>query len=317
VTAPVRAGEGGAGPRIVVAIVTYRRPDDLALALQAVRAQVEASPVPAAVLVVDNDPERSAEAVVRQHAPASTYVPEPRPGIAAARNAALDAAGDVDALVFIDDDETPSPGWLAALVDAWERWGCDAVAGPTLRSLDGSEEAWVRGSGFFDTQHRPDGASVEGASTSNLLLDLATVRRLGLRFDARFGITGGSDSLFTRQLTAQGGTIRWCATAVTREPVPPGRATRQWVLARERRTANAWGRVHLVMAGTGRARLGARAYLAAVAAKLALTGAAGYLVGVARNDQARRARSARRLTNASGVARAIAGRVVSEYSRPV
>ena len=103
------------------------------------------------VLVIDNDAQGSgreaalaaaAEAGAAVRSSAETpegpgvvglrYVVEERPGVAAVRNRALDETGGRDLLVFIDDDEEPEPGWLAALVELWASTGCQAVAGPVI-----------------------------------------------------------------------------------------------------------------------------------------------------------------------------------------
>jgi len=68
------------------------------------------------------------------------------------------------------------------------------------------------------------GAQVRSADTGNLLLDLAAVEDLGLRFDPRYGLTGGEDPPVTRQLPRAGGVIRFAAGAVVTKRVPAARA---------------------------------------------------------------------------------------------
>ncbi len=69
------------------------------------------------VVIVDNDGDGSAEAVVDRWRPEFpwelVYVVEARPGIPCGRNAAIRAAGAVDFIAFLDDDETADPNWLA------------------------------------------------------------------------------------------------------------------------------------------------------------------------------------------------------------
>lgn len=297
-------------------VITYRRPEQLRRAVAAVLEQVTAADVDGYVLVIDNDPQRSASDVVASFGTESVrYRPEPTPGIPAARNAALDAAHDDRLIVFIDDDELPQPGWLQALLDAWRDWGCDGIAGPNVRMLDGSEEPWVAASGFFDRRAREHGATIPGAPTSNLLLDMETVRRLGLRFDERFAMTGGSDTLFTGQLVARGGVIRWCENAVTVEPTPPERATREWVLARERRVGNTWSRVHLVLATGRAATLKTCLWLLAIAAKSFAVGAARWSVGTATGNLSARARGSCAVARARGLVLGVVGGSVDEYRR--
>lgn len=309
---PESSSDAGA---VVVAILTYRRPDVLVRAATAVLEQIDDVDLECVLTIVDNDPDASAASVVRSLQPAVRYVHEPTPGIPAARNAALDASSSASAIVFIDDDEVPEPGWLQNLLDAWRQWQCDAVAGPNRRSLDGSEDPWVTASGFFGVRQRSNGAVIPGAATSNLLLDLTSLRRFGLRFDQRFATTGGSDTLITRQLTKAGGVIKWCSTAVTREPAPPERTTREWVLARERRVGNTWSRVHLVLAGGGAGRVKTSAWLLALACKLSLAGWSRRGAGVFSRRLEHRAVGECEVARARGVIAGVFGGAVEEYRR--
>ena len=230
--------------RVVVGVLTYQRPDGLSRLLPALVAQ--AAEVGARIVVVDNDPDGRAEPHVRHWASRGVcYVHEPRPGLAAGRNCALNAARHADVLVFIDDDEVPSSGWLGELVRGWERWRCAAVTGPVRAVFDGQADPWILASGVFERRRLPTGAQVAGAATNNLLLDVAHVRALGLTFDERFGLTGGEDTMFVHDLLRRGGTIRWCDEAEVHEPVRPDRASRRWVLRRMFRAGTTWSRVAL------------------------------------------------------------------------
>ncbi|MCL2454950.1 MAG: glycosyltransferase [Micrococcales bacterium] len=322
---PVDAGPTGsrlvdAGPAdlepitLVVAVVTYRRPRSLAVALAGVRAQDVPDGVEVDLVVVDNDPERSAEPVA--DAAGARYASEPRPGLAAVRNAALDAAGGATLLQLIDDDEEPTEGWLLAMVRCWRTHGSAAVAGPLVRLLPEDTAPWVVASGFFDTPSHADGALRHGASTSNLLLDLAQVRRAGVRFDQRFAFSGGEDTMFTHELVLEGGEIRWCADGVVVESQPEERATRAWVLARARRTANSWARVHLALTVVGPARLVRRVWLTAHAAVIAGRGLRDVLRGRARGSLPVTARGEVALAQARGALAGAWGRTLDEYRRP-
>jgi len=301
---------------VAVAILTYQRPDLVVRAMHGALREIEGLAIGGRLIVIDNDPDRSAlEAVMAVGSPLVRYIAEPQPGIPAARNAALDAAAECRLLAFMDDDEVPEPGWLKALIDAWATWGCDGVAGPNVRLLDGSEDPWVTASRFFARTSRVDGVKLPGAPTSNLLLDLETVRRLGLRFDSRFDNTGGSDTLFTGQLAAAGGVIRWCERAVTSEPVPPERATRTWVLARERRIGNTWSRVHLVLAH-GRVETTAVVLrLLMGGMKLLAFGVIRFAAGIVGGDLGRRAVGECEIARGRGLLLGLRGGRVEEYRR--
>ncbi len=250
-----------ANERLVIAAATYRRTELLTALLPRLRDQVaELGPgVRARILIVDNDPAGGAREVVEQGAhPEVVYVHEAEPGISAARNRALAEAAEDDVLLFLDDDEIPGPGWAGALLACWRTYRCTAVAGPVIPSFAGPVDRWVRASGVFERRIRPTGTVIRGAASNNLLLDMAALRSFGLRFDPRYGLSGGSDTLLTYQITAYGGEIRWCDEAEVTDLIPADRARKAWVRRRLFRTSGAWARVHLELAGPGLRQLAAR-----------------------------------------------------------
>ena len=334
---------------LTIAMLTYRRNDYLAQVIPELLAQADDvcdAQTTASVLIVDNDPQAGARAVVEaaraalggeqpEAAESSgaadsdavvmsrlVYVHEPEPGIVAGRNRALSQAHGSDALIFIDDDEIPSPGWLRALVSTWRAQGCAAVTGPTPPTFEVDPSAWVVASGAFDSWEAADGAQVRSADTGNLLLDLAVVEGLGLRFDPRYGLTGGEDSLFTRQLTRAGGVIRFAAGAVVTKRVPAARARRTWVLERSLRSGSSWARVRIDTAApdggaSGRlARL--RLRLGYGAKGLAKAGIDGARAGVARirGDVPAQARYEVSSRGGLGMVVGALGVHVREYGRP-
>jgi succinoglycan biosynthesis protein ExoM len=303
-------------PRVLVALATFRRPDCLERILPEVAQQAAALDHPASVLVVDNDPAASARAAVERWAERGVrYVHEPRPGISAARNRALAESGDADVLIFVDDDELPLPGWLAQHVTHWLDWRCAAIAGPVTAQFEGPASEWVRACGVFDRLNRATGASLPGAASNNLLLDLAQLRQRDLRFDEAFGISGGSDTRLIHQLVKDGGVVRWCDEAEVLDFIPASRSTRAWVLRRTLRTSNTWSRVALDLAGSPAGRLRERLDLTARGGYRLLRGAGRLLVGVVRSDLRSRARGSVQLAEAAGMLLGAYGHVEQEYRR--
>lgn len=223
------------GFRVAVGVLTYRRPEMLAELLPLLEQQIAALPDPHTghVIVVDNDPARSAAEVCAEHPEFVTYVSETTPGIAAARYRCLQEAAGFDLLQFLDDDEQPARNWLATMVETWDAWGRPAaVAGPVVPRYEQTPSKWIVAGGFFERRRYPTGTPLPAAPTSNLLLDVAQVQRLGVQFDRTLGLRGGEDTLFTRQLVANGGRIIFCDEAPVTDLVPADRAKRKWVLKR-------------------------------------------------------------------------------------
>ncbi|MET4637649.1 glycosyltransferase [Mycetocola sp. 2940] len=300
---------------ITVAIPTFRRPAGIVAALESVLPQAEAlgsgGEVSVRVLVIDNDPDASAREPVASFA--VDYVHEPRPGIAAVRNRALGESMDSDALVFLDDDEIATDGWLATLVARHRETGADAVAGRVQTDFPPGTDPWVRASGAFRRPERADGQSMDEAATNNLLLDLATVRRLGLRFDEAFGLTGGSDSLFTRQLVARGGTIRWAQDALVVELEDQERFNRAWILMRVFRFGNTSTRVDIALAQDATERLLVRVERFFRGLVRVAGGGARSCWGVLSGSLSHRARGLRTVYRGAGMIAGSGGFAFSEY----
>ena len=302
-------------PRVTIAVLTFRRPADLADLLPDLVGQARAVPAEVEILVVDNDPAAGARDQVRSFGAEEfvRYTHEAVPGIAAARNRALDESR-TELLIFIDDDERPTPTWLADLLTVYEHHRPRAVVGPVVSRWEDPPSPWVQAGRFFDRRRMPTGTPVTVAATNNLLLDLDWVRRQGLRFDARFGLSGGSDTLFTRAIHAAGGRMLWCDEAVVIDVVPAGRLTRDWVLRRAYRIGNASSRVLLDGTRPGR-RLLLRIGLAGRGSARVLIGMLRCLAGVLTGQLRHRARGMRTAARGAGMLSGSVGAVYSEYSR--
>ncbi len=303
--------------RVTVAIVTYRRPGQLSKVMATVLDQADRIDLPVDLLVVDNDPEGSArKPAMSTNDHRVRYVQEPRPGLSAARNAALDSATASRVLVFVDDDDEPQPRWLSALIAGWQRWECDLVAGNVVREIEPNAASWVLASGFFQSGSRRSGERLLSAGSGNLLLDLDTIRRLNVRFDDRFGLTGGEDTMFTRSASAQGAVIRWCADAVVVDRVPSQRQTRAWVLRREFRAGSTWSRTHIAVEETFGHRVRRSAQLIGLGIGLAGRGAGQSVCGCLLRRLSVRARGERDVARGLGLLVGVLNLQVEEYARP-
>jgi succinoglycan biosynthesis protein ExoM len=321
---------------LTVAVLTYRRPHDLAEGLPLILEQIASLPrdvpgVPLAarLLVVDNDAAASARETVERvreaaSAPAGggmpaavpvDYVVEERPGIAAARDRAIQESTASDVLVFIDDDERPRPGWLAPLIREWDRSGSAAVMGRVVSEFEGALDPWVAAGEFFRRRSMPTGTRITVAAAGNLLLDLGQVRRLGVRFDARVGLGSGEDSLFSRELVRRGGTMTWCEESVATDVVPRSRMSRSWVLTRARSHGNAEGVIDGLLADGPAARLAVRARNLPRGLVRVAGGTARFALGLVLRSRRHQARGLRTANRGLGIAASALGRSHLEYAR--
>ena len=252
---------------ISILIPTYRRPEDLTALLGDLLAEARAGAVmeDVEILVLDNCPDRSAEAVAAGFAAdlPLTYLSEPRPGVAQARNRGVSEARGRYVL-FVDDDERPGENWL----HHWREMAArrpDAAFGAVHPVFDTAPAPGLTAGleGLFSREmNLPDGTDITARraflGTGNSLFDRARCFAQGLGFDPAM-TAGGEDVALLRQLVEERGVkLLWSARTPVRERVPAARMTASYVRARKFRNGQLrclveaggghWGRVGFWMA---------------------------------------------------------------------
>ena len=245
------------------------------------------------------------------------FVHEPEPGIAAARNRALDESAGADLLVFIDDDERPEPGWLESLVATW-RHTARCRGGRTgdldLRPGPGAvdHERWLL---------QPPPACRPGpTSPSRRRTTSSSTSRTCVRPDcgstsasARAAVpTRCSPSRSTGEVAAWSGATRRAVVDV----VPASRLSRKWVLQRAVRTGNSWSRVSVAVEDGLIARTARRLALTAQGLVRVIGGASRLALGTVTRSLTHRARGARTLARGVGMTSGAWGYQYAEYRRP-
>jgi succinoglycan biosynthesis protein ExoM len=304
--------------RVSVAFLTYKRTAHLRELLSLLQTQIaRVDHDDFEILVVDNDPDASARPIVAEDSSMGVrYVHEPAPGIAHARNRALDETTRSQLLVFIDDDERPLDTWLESMLYAYADSRPAGVTGPVYPDYEVPPDEWIVAGGFFVRRHYREGHPMPAASTANLLLDLEYVRAAGLRFDERYGLTGGSDTLFTRNLIKNGGRIVWASGAGVIDKVPSQRLSKKWVLNRFYRVGNTWSRTSVELADPGVRRIGTRLGLTALGVGRLGYGGARRALGAMFRSNEHRARGSRAIRRGLGMIAGAWGVVYEEYRRP-
>jgi len=218
---------------VTVCIATCSRPTGLERLLSSLLGQHGAPAFD--VLVVDNDPHRTAEAVVKRYASrlAMTYATEIRRGVSSVRNRCV-ALSRAPLLAFIDDDEWAEPDWLAALCEKMADPSVAAVVG--IRTFVFAEDVPLhrRTCVLFDVPILEDGQALAWNQT---LISNACLRRSALPegkhpFDPDLNLIGGEDSHLFAKVIARGGRVVAACGAVTREYRSAHRTTLRELLGR-------------------------------------------------------------------------------------
>lgn len=238
--------------RVTIGILTYRRPDSLAVLLESLESLAVPAGTEVGLVIVDNDRDCSARGIVMRHARRSrfpiTYGVEPVQNISLARNRCVAMASGAY-LAFVDDDEEVAPHWLGALLAAAKRYGADAVFGPVMFRLPPGAPAWVRDGNFYRLRRYSTGTPLKAGGTGNVLIRMSLVRDEPGPFDPAFGLTGGEDfELFTR-LGEKGATYCWCDEAEVWEHVGDERLSISYLLGRALRGGQQFAVVRLPRLG--------------------------------------------------------------------
>lgn len=238
--------------KICVSVLTYRRPDRLDRLLRAFLSLGMPEDCSVFFLVVDNDPDGSAQSVVEAfNADFSfcdvRYVVEREPGIPAARNRALDEAlsSGADLLCFTDDDAWPHHDWLVHLVACYRRTKPVLVFGPQrLTRPPGLRSPWKRmiarsleaRSRFLERfcEYQARRGQIATSGTYNWLGELRWIFENDLRFDPFMRDSGGSDTAFRESARKMGASMAWCCNAVVSEEVPVSRLSLRYQFYRAR-----------------------------------------------------------------------------------
>lgn len=222
-------------PEVAVVIPTLRRLESLERALRSLTLQAGRERLIAQVVVVDNSPEGSAREAAAAWAGALplTYVHEPRPGVATARNAGL-AQVSAPYVAFLDDDEEAPPHWLSTLLATHKALAADVTFGP-WRGRAEAAPAWKRAylDAFFSrVGPEMSGPTDERYGCGNSLMTRATTLIGPAPFDPAYDQVGGEDDRLYQTLTARGARFVWAAEAWVYEHAPPHRCSIRYALRR-------------------------------------------------------------------------------------
>lgn len=205
------------GEEITVGIAAFGR---LASLTRCVEAVASGSTLPGELIVVDQAPSGEARrAVEGAGLPRASYAEQPRLGVSASRNLALErCAGAI--LAFTDDDCVPEPGWVAAIAAAFgEDQTPAAVTGRILALGDrppGAHPVSLRTS-TTPTDYRGQVLPWLPGSGGNFAARVEFLRGLG-GWDRRLGPgtrgRAAEDAELTHRILRSGGTVRYEPAAV-------------------------------------------------------------------------------------------------------
>ena len=226
-------------PSLSYAVPTFRRPDQVARTVLSIHEKAQHAPgwVADEIVVVDNDPERSAESTIADLAAQGIpvrYCNETTRGVVATRNRLIDEITS-DFVLFIDDDEyVAGDRWPVGLQEVQEDTDATFVGGPVERAFDEEPPSWIKVTKLFHNDNPPTGTAVDWLRSGNLLMKKSLVEEDSFNppFDPDYGTSGTEDAELTRRAKDAGHLLSWSHDSVVIEQVPAMRITLKWTLQR-------------------------------------------------------------------------------------
>lgn len=235
---------------ISVIVPTFNRPDSLKRAVRSLFAQ-SLAPSGFTLIIVDNTPHATASeaiAELRMDCPDTVTLitlHEPAPGIANARNAAMNALQS-SLVAFLDDDQSAPGDWLENLLAAYKTTPAAVTFGPVQTVLP---DQTMRHAAYFRDffARAPDlksGYIGQSFGCGNALLDTAQLPGRPPWFDAKMNEKGGEDDMLFVRIRRSGGRFAWAAKAGVFEHPPRERLTLNYTMKR----AFSYGQAPLTLA---------------------------------------------------------------------
>lgn len=234
---------------VSVVVLSYDRVHLLKRTLEALLDPAVTAGVAFELIVADNHPDRLAEGPVADIAARAPfrvhYGAHPERNYAIVRNLGI-AAARGRYIAFVDDDEQPQAGWLAALYTCLERTGADAAFGRKLPLFEtGQAPDWdPRARLFTADREQPQDCEIQmfgarrpgkGLGAGNSIFRAATCFAGPEPFDPRFGVGGGEDTYILFKLAQEGRRFVWCPEAVVVEFMEKDRIRKSYILQRLKR----------------------------------------------------------------------------------
>ncbi len=208
---------------------------------------------PIKLIIVENDSEQKVAEIVNDFRTELDieHILEPKLGLVHARNRSVDSflKSNAEWMVSIDDDCAFLPGWFEAMEKAIHDFPNTVVfTGPMQVIPPKYDSPWFSRS---TPRNLPNGTVTVMASTSNAFIHRSVFAEdgLNLRFDPKFNLSGGEDSLLFGQILDKGKKVRWITDAQVQEVTADERGHFAYKFRKSINRSAALGRVTLTRFG--------------------------------------------------------------------
>lgn len=229
-----------------VCIATFKRPELLRKLIKTLFEQEKIADIILEIIIVDNDVEKSAKEIVAEFSDTSSitisYYEQPIQNISLTRNISFDKSSG-QYLAVIDDDETADKYWIRNLIDTVIRFNADAVFGYVIPVFDSNVAQWKKQREIYFLPIGKTGDPPLFCYTTNCLIKADKVNKINLRFDPKYGLSGGEDSVFFDLLSEYNAKFVVCREAITYEVVPQYRTELKFICKRYFQKGNNEGRI--------------------------------------------------------------------------
>lgn len=235
---------------LYICILTYNRDQGLTDLLVSLSRLRRCDTINFECIVVDNYARTDAKSIcldlskklgVKVH-----YAVEKRKGLVYARNTALrEVPVSAEFIAFLDDDEIVDSEWLKSMFSCFRKYNADVVNGPVRNIYPERAPPWIIEQKYLVRQEKETGKLCLSANTGNVIFKREILDSLDYWFDQKYNLSGGEDTDFFSRVAGLGYDIVYASNAIVHEKVNIDRCNKTWLLKRNLRCGNCYGRIEI------------------------------------------------------------------------
>lgn len=237
---------------ISVCIATYKRPELLEKLLFSLLNQKSIDEYKLEVIVMDNDVNKTAQPVINKFNDiiknnsrfSLKYDMQSIKNIALTRNKTVELASG-SYLFFIDDDEYTDEFCIYNHLKTLKEFNADISMGNVMPYFELNTADYIKKAYPYFRINCKNGNKTKYFITGNTMISLENLGKQFIKFNLKYGLTGGEDNELFSNLSRDGIKIVSCSSSVAYEFIPPDRANLRWLLRRVFRTGNNYTRTLL------------------------------------------------------------------------
>ena len=169
---------------------------------------------------------------------------QPIQNISLTRNVGLEKSSG-QYVAIIDDDEIADSHWIKNLISTAIKYNAHTVFGYIEAIFPQNATSWMKQREIYFQPIGNTGDKPYFFYSGNCIINAKFLRKLDIKFNPEYGLSGGEDSVFFQSLLHQGAKFVVCREAISYEVIPEYRTKLSFIFNRSIQKGNNYGRIYI------------------------------------------------------------------------